>query len=381
MRVFIATDFSVEEFNGRLYYNGAFYKILSRYFEKFGKVVLCTRVIKTDKVPEKEKDATEMIEKVVPLNGLFEAFTGKIKSKMEKEIKNCDLVVSRVPSIIAYRAAECAKKLKKPYFAESMGCAWDAYWNHSAVGKVIAPYMLYKMKQCVRGADYGLYVTEKYLQKKYPCGGRHIHASNVDITVNDSSIMEKRVEGLSERDNSKLILLTAAAVDVRYKGQEFVIKAIPELNKKGICVEYRMAGAGNQEYLRGIAKAAGVEEQVKFLGQLSLPEVLKEMDEVDIYIQPSLQEGLPRSMIEAMSRGCICMGARTAGIPELVDDKFVFTRKSPKAIVKCIENTCKDADFEKEIRRNYEKSKEYDNAVLAERRNAFYESIIADIQK
>ena len=52
------------------------------------------------------------------------------------------------------------------------------------------------------------------------------------------------------------------------------------------------------------------------------------LDECDIYLQPSLQEGLPRSVIEAMSRGCACIGAATAGIPELLESEYVVKRKS-----------------------------------------------------
>ena len=103
------------------------------------------------------------------------------------------------------------------------------------------------------------------------------------------------------------------------------------------------------------------------------------MDEADIYIQPSLQEGLPRSMIEAMSRGCVCLGARTAGIPELINDEFVFRRKSVKDIAKYIKKVCEDTDIEYECMRNYQKAKEYEDTVLQKRRNAFYSEIMTDI--
>ncbi|MFR9276345.1 glycosyltransferase [Finegoldia magna] len=90
-----------------------------------------------------------------------------------------------------------------------------------------------------------------------------------------------------------------------------------------------LQGGGNQDYLLSIAKTYHVEDRVIFWGRLSPEKVQEWMDKVDIYIQPSLQEGLPRSVIEAMSRGCLVLGART-GIPELLDPRFVVKRRVRK---------------------------------------------------
>lgn len=68
-----------------------------------------------------------------------------------------------------------------------------------------------------------------------------------------------------------------------------------------------------------------VADQIKIIGQMPHDKVFTWLDSIDIYAQPSRQEGLPRAMIEAMSRGIPCIGAKTAGIPELIDNKYIFT--------------------------------------------------------
>ena len=68
-----------------------------------------------------------------------------------------------------------------------------------------------------------------------------------------------------------------------------------------------------------------VEEQVKILGPMPHNEVFKWLETIDLYVQPSRQEGLPRALIEAMSRGVPAFGARTGGIPELLDEDFIFS--------------------------------------------------------
>ena len=175
--------------------------------------------------------------------------------------------------------------------------------------------------------------------------------------------------------------MTSAAVDVKYKGQEYVIKSIPYLKNRGINVKYILAGGGNPSRLIKIAKNYHVEKNVVFLGNLPHEKVFEFLTKADIYIQPSLQEGLPRSMIEAMRCGCFSMGARTAGIPELVQREFIFERKSSESIAKTI------IDFlnlpgeirVSKVREQYNKSQEYEFEILERRRNNYFSTILQKI--
>ena len=119
------------------------------------------------------------------------------------------------------------------------------------------------------------------------------------------------------------------------------------------------------------------------MGRLSPEKVQEWMDKVDIYIQPSLQEGLPRSVIEAMSRGCLVLGARTAGIPELLDPRFVVKRKSEKDIANKIEMCLNLSSSEKNAicSRNFAEAKNYQLEKLDKRRNEFFYQIKKKIKK
>lgn len=380
MKIMIGTDVVVLRYDEKLYLSNVFGMVLKRYYNQFGKVVLCTRVKTVSEVPEKMCDVTELIEKVVNMGGLLKPLLHMEDKRIIQNMEECDLVVGRVPCIIAYRLFDCAKKLRKPFFSELMGCAWDAYWNHGIAGKIIAPYMYLKMKRVVKNADYGLYVTEKFLQKRYPCKNETVSASNVKITDVSDEVFDKRVEKILKMDKNNISLMTSAAVDVRYKGHEYVIKAIPKLKEHGINVTYYIVGGGDQTYLRKIAENCGVLDNVFFTGLLTLEEVFEHLDKSDVYIQPSLQEGLPRAMIEAMSRGCVCLGAKTAGIPELVDAECIFKRKSVSSIVKCILAIVKK-DFTYYAKRNFEEAKKYKSEVLDEKRNKYFYKIKSEFEK
>ena len=70
-------------------------------------------------------------------------------------------------------------------------------------------------------------------------------------------------------------------------------------------------------------------------------------DSIDIYVQPSKQEGLPRAVIEAMSRGCPVLGTDIAGIPELIQERCLFKKGSVKSFINAVERLliCNQADI------------------------------------
>ncbi len=381
MKIFVATDINVVLCDGKIFAYGKYSTILRRYYNAFGPIVLCARFNFVDNAEKGLHDISDIIATTVNMGSLYQMFLNKCNKKIESAMKDCDLVIGRCPSIAAYKAGDIARRLNKPYYAESMGCAWDAYWNHSIVGKVIAPYMFFKMKETVHNADYALYVTNEFLQSRYPCKNKCVAASNVLIENIDEEVLNKRLCKISDSEYKNITLMTTAAIDVKYKGQEFVIKAIPKLNKLGIKVKYLIVGEGDATYLKGVAKSCGAEEQVEFTGRRTLDEVFELIDGSDIYIQPSLQEGLPRSVIEAMSRACPVIGAKTAGIPELISPECVVRRKSVSDIVKTIReitNAEKMAELAKE---NFENSKEYLDNVLNTRRAEYFSYVVSNLKE
>lgn len=375
MKTFVATDIRIATKDGRYFAMGQHYYILKRYYETFGPMKLCCRVVKDKDEKLDYLDITDWLDQVIPVPSLAKVIIGREDKNLAKEMQDCDLLICRCPSFVANRAAGCARKMGKPYFAESMGCAWDALWNHGIAGKIIAPYMFLKMRSTVRHADYALYVTNEFLQKRYPCKNESIGASNVLIKSIDEAVLQKKLEKIAQTDYRSVTLMTTAAIDVWYKGQEFVIRAIPELNKAGIRVRYLLVGGGDAAYLKGIAKACGVEDQVEFVGRRPLAEVFALLDQADIYIQPSLQEGLPRSVIEAMSRACPVIGAKTAGIPELIAPECVVKRKSVSGIADAVKRITNVEKMTELAKQNFVHSKEYLDDVLNARREEYFARI------
>lgn len=353
-------------------------EMFSRYYAIADEIHVAIRTIEIDSINAgKYSKITLKPFKVLPcpntesLSGVFKR--SYLKKILEKAIAQSDYVVARVPSMIGFYAVDIASRFGKPLLVEVVACPWDASWNHSFKGKIIAPLYFFKMKKVLKKAPYAIYVTNEFLQRRYPTKGKAISCSDVALPSFDENIIIKRI--LKIKQQNKIIIGTLAAVNVRYKGQQYIIRALGKLKKQGITnFEYHLVGGGDQSYLRSQAKKYNVEHQVKFIGPLPHEKVFAWLDTIDIYAQPSRQEGLPRALIEAMSRGLPCIGARTGGIPELIEPAYIFnnSRKEIDEIINILLSMTPDV-MEKQARRNFEFAKSYERSILEKRRREFFE--------
>lgn len=350
--------------------------LFSRYFDVVDELVVATRIYPINKTyieAHQEKISLPNISFIdIPNLNTFRALFGQMweyKRKILEAARECDLFFLR-GGINALLGEDAALKLGKPFLAECSGCAWESYWNHSFKGKLIAPYMEYRARKGTRRANYVIYVTEKWLQKRYPTNGEWTYASNVILKHVDDSCLEKRLEKIRSMEKKHIVIGTTAGLN-RMKGQQYVIEAM-NLLKDDVDIRYEMVGSGDKSYLISLAEKYGLRDKVIFKGQMNHEEVLAWLDNIDIYVQPSLQEGLPRSVIEALSRACPVIGSHTAGIPELIQPIFVFEQKSPRSIAEKIRVMLRSNKMEDSARVNIEKAKEYELDKLNERRRQLY---------
>jgi glycosyltransferase involved in cell wall biosynthesis len=63
------------------------------------------------------------------------------------------------------------------------------------------------------------------------------------------------------------------------------------------------------------------DHRILVTGQLATPsEVNQHLQLCDVYLQPSLWDGMPNALLEAMAAGCGCIGSDAGGIPEVIDN-------------------------------------------------------------
>ena len=381
MKLLFVHDVKAQIYDHNIYARSYGYKDVwqERYLTIFDEIIVCCRtaVSSTDLEGKMDKSSGPYVDfdtRVGMFKGPEIFFSHRIKQILREDIRKVDYVIVRLDSFLGLQAIKECQRMRRPYTIELVGCAWDSFWNHGLSGKVLAPYLFFRTRKEVRNAPYVIYVTSEFLQKRYPTKGKNTNISNVKISSVDEAVLEKRIRKIESMEKSYIIHLgTAANVNIKYKGQQYVIRALAKLKQEGFTnYVYELAGAGDNSYLKNLAIKLGVEDQVIFKGSLTHEQIFDWLDNsVDIYIQPSLQEGLPRSVIEAMSRGCLCLGAKTAGIPELLDNQFVFKRKSVKGI-KSILLSLTQESLLNASEKNFWKSAEYLETRLNKKRSDFY---------
>jgi glycosyltransferase involved in cell wall biosynthesis len=226
-----------------------------------------------------------------------------------------------LPSELGFIAVSECRKAGVPYAVEMVGCAWDAMRNHGSwLARFYAPFVYLRTRRALRQAPLALYVTSRWLQGRYPSGGRTYAASDVEIesmSARDTEAREARIRRIADGEPPKLG--TVASLRIRSKGVQTAIAAVQALRKDGLALRYHVLGPGDPSPWIARAERHGVADLVSFDGTRPAGEgVRRWLDDIDIHLQPSFQEGLPRATVEAMSRGVACIGSTCGGIPELL---------------------------------------------------------------
>jgi glycosyltransferase involved in cell wall biosynthesis len=105
----------------------------------------------------------------------------------------------------------------------------------------------------------------------------------------------------------------------KQKGFEYLIKAMRIVLDSGREVFLSIVGDGPEmKSLMRLIKTLGLNKNVFLLGKRS--EIQKLILESDIFVLPSVNEGLGIALIEAMSQGRICLAFNVGPIPEIIED-------------------------------------------------------------
>lgn len=142
-----------------------------------------------------------------------------------------------------------------------------------------------------------------------------VHGAGVEVGVEVEVNREEKRQAIGIPTDATMIV-SAGDLNIN-KNNHVIIKALGLLKNDNLY--YVLCGVGPEESdLRRLAKDCGVEGNVIFLGyRTDMSEIMKVSD---IFVMPSLREGVPRSLLEAMDLNKPCIGSRTRGIADLIDE-------------------------------------------------------------
>jgi glycosyltransferase involved in cell wall biosynthesis len=109
--------------------------------------------------------------------------------------------------------------------------------------------------------------------------------------------------GDSSISSSNITILTVGRF-VPQKGHEFLLKATHILKERDFPAKLVLAGDGPSfETMQQLARELDIQDMVEFLGQVSREDVPALLASADLFVLPSLVEGMPNTVLEAMAAG------------------------------------------------------------------------------
>lgn len=373
--------------DGAVYTVGSFPRsIWRRYLAQFDEVIVVAR----DGGPTTEKSGLARSDtpgvrfalvESFPLSQRLLGLPGGAQAVLAREMAQADAVLVRVPSDLGTMAARMARHQHKVWAGEAVGCAFDGYGNFgSPLARAYAPLAMWRMRAVAASAEQMLYVTREFLQRRYPGPPGSVGISDVEIVPLGAIEAAQRDERLAQiRAGRRPVFGTVASLRTMSKGVQDAIAGLGRLRSQGLELEYRVLGPGDEEPWRAKTREAGVADQVHFDGtRPSGYGVRRWLDTIDVHLQPSYQEGLPRATVEAMSRGCACSGSTAGGLPELLPPSRLHAPGAVADLSALIERFAGEPEFLVDASAaDLETSRQYLPGALDEVREAFY-SRLAD---
>ena len=143
------------------------------------------------------------------------------------------------------------------------------------------------------------------------------------ITVINPAVDEKLLNYKADKVNnldSEILHIISVGRCHWIKGYTFVLDAMSILRKEKVDFNYTIiAGGRDQENILYQIHDLGLNECVSFINdELSHDEVLKKVSECDLFLLPSLEEGISNAVIEAMALGLPVISTDCGGMGEII---------------------------------------------------------------
>ena len=125
------------------------------------------------------------------------------------------------------------------------------------------------------------------------------------------------------------------------KGYDYALQSCKILLEKGVPFQYSIIGGAGDEELQFLVDNLGLNNYVILQRRKPQPEVFNLMQEASLLLMPSLEEGIPNVVVEAMAIGLPVISTDCGGVPELITndkDGWLVPTRNPQALAGAIED-------------------------------------------
>lgn len=212
--------------------------------------------------------------------------------------------------------------------------------------------------------------------------------SRVPISVisNGVDLDKFKVKSEKLKVSDKNIVITVSRL-VKKNGVGDLIDAMAVVRHEIPDAKLIIIGEGPlKESLKFKVKSLKLENKVKFLGEISYDLIPEYLAKADIFVRPSLSEGLGSAFLEAMAAELPVIGTSVGGIPDFLKDPSIHSGQAtglfckvadPEDLAEKIIGILKDEQLRKKITANAKTlvAEKYDWNIIADKFAQIYERI------
>jgi glycosyltransferase involved in cell wall biosynthesis len=355
------------------------YEELRRYLDVFDSVRIIARVRDVPAPPATglRADGNRLSFAPIPCYIGFEQFCMRWRSVQRAALNgigDSDAVILKAPSVISCMVEPMLRWRGRPFAVEVIADPRKIYSrgsiNHPLRPLLRSVFTWRTRSQCLRAC--AVRYVGNHLQAEYASnpGAFQTAVSDVHIPADALVLAARR----TPRSPAPLSLIAVGSLEQPYKGIDVLLRALRLCVAAGFDCRLVVVGEGRcRAELTNLAAQLGLTNRVDFRG--SLPggkEVFAALDECDMFVMPSRQEGMPRAMIEAMARALPCIGSRVGGIPQLLDAENLVSPGDPRELAEKIIEVGKSPDLmERMSRRCLERARDFQDQKLGDRARSF----------
>lgn len=376
MKLVFVTDNGFSSDGENFYYSGAnvqHYSTMTNIFEDITFIAKNNDYDNSENLISPKYD-TFLVENLLSTSNFISNYRN-LNKVLTREIPKADIVIAF--GINGYFASKIAKKYNKAIISYIGGCIYDTLNNmDSKFKKIMAPIMKRLIQNMTMNSDYVHYVDD-YLVERYPTNGKILICPSVRLKIDDTKIKD-RIKKIKSPSNDVYLGIIGYAHN-KIKGIDTIIRSMEHLPHN---VKLQVVGRGDHSWLDRIIIDLNLENRIEFLGTINdRQQLFNWLDNVDIYLQPSLTEGMPRATLEAMSRGCPVISTSVGGLKSIIESDYRIDTGDVKDLSNKINQLY---DNEEELIRiskvNFEKAKSFDFDILNKKRDDFYLNIYEEVK-
>jgi glycosyltransferase involved in cell wall biosynthesis len=177
-----------------------------------------------------------------------------------------------------------------------------------------------------------------------------IKAEKIEVIYNGIDLQKFIWRGYQPIKTDKIEAITVGRL-AEQKGQQYLIEALPFILQEYPNFKLNIIGTGRLEHhLKNLAQSLGVFDHIKMWGERS--DVSQILSTMDIFILPSLWEGLGLVILEAQAVGLPVLACKIPGVEEVVIDNqtgLLFSPKDPRAISQAVAKIISQPELAKTV--------------------------------